>query len=308
MAIDRLITRINELKAPVVVGLDPTLEILPKQIKNKWLNADLTPLTASTAFIEFNKTIIDNIADIVPAVKLQVAMYEMFGALGIDAYIKTADYAKKKGMIVIGDIKRGDISSTADAYARAHLGRVQIESTRHKVFGDADFVTVNAYMGHDTVAPFLEDCDKHDKGIFVLVKTSNPSSGDIQDLKLENGKPLYEHMGTLVKQWGKYTIGTNGFSKVCAVVGATYAEEAKNLRKLMPNTFFLVPGYGAQGGKAKDMAVFFTRGIEGAIVNSSRGIIGAHKQDKYSTFGEENYGEAARAAAQDMITDIIEAL
>lgn len=303
MAIDRLINKINNLQAPIVVGLDPQLNLIPDNIKERFFKyVGKNPTVTADMFKMFNGVIIDNICDIVPCVKLQIAMYEMLGTPGIEAYIQTVEYAKQKGMIVIGDVKRGDIALTATAYSRAHIGEVDIEGKKHEVFG-TDFVTINPFMGYDTMAPFIEDCDLHDKGLFVLVKTSNPSSGDIQDIVTKDNKPLYEHVGNLVQTWGKEAMGSQGFSKVGAVVGATYANEAKTLRSLMPNTFFLVPGFGAQGATTKDIVPFFING-GGAIVNSSRGILGAYRQDKYKHFGEDGYGSAARAAALDMIKEI----
>ena len=243
--------------------------------------------------------------DLIPAVKPQIAMYEQFGIPGLIAYKKTVDYCKSKDLVVIGDIKRGDIGSTSAAYAVGHLGQVQVGSRKYAGF-DEDFATVNPYLGSDGVKRFMDICKEEKKGIFVLVKTSNPSSGEFQD-RVIDGRPLYELVGEKVAQWGDELVGDE-YSYVGAVVGATYPEMGKVLRKIMPKTFILVPGYGAQGGKGADLVHFFNEDGLGAIVNSSRGIIAAYKQDKYKEFGAENYADASRAAVKDMIADISGAL
>ena len=272
--IDRLNQRIRELDAPVVVGLDPMLKYVPEPIqKQAFAEQGETLEGAAEAIWQFNKGIVDAICDLVPAVKPQVAMYEQFGVPGMAAYQKTIGYCKQKGLVVIGDVKRGDIGSTSEAYAVGHLGHVQVGSQSLSAF-DEDFATVNPYLGSDGIRPFLEVCQKEKKGIFVLVKTSNPSSGEFQD-RLIDGRPLYEWVGEQVARWGQEAMGEGGYSYVGAVVGATYPEMGKVLRKIMPKTCILVPGYGAQGGKAADLAPYFNEDGLGAIVNSSRGIIAA---------------------------------
>ena len=260
---------------------------------------------AAEAIWQFNKAIIDNIYDIVPAVKPQVAMYEQFGIPGMIAFKKTVDYCHEKDMVVIGDVKRGDIGSTSEAYAVAHLGKVKVGNNEIAAF-DEDFATVNPYLGSDGVNPFLKVCKEEKKGIFILVKTSNPSSGEFQD-RLIDGRPLYEHVGEKVNEWAMQCMGDD-YSYVGAVVGATYPEMGKVLRKVMPKSFILVPGYGAQGGKAEDLVHFFNEDGLGAIVNSSRGIIAAYAKEEYAKFGEANFADASRQAAIDMINDINGAL
>ena len=298
--IDRLMKKIEQLGNPTVVGLDPTYEMIPQTIKSEMLEKyGKTAKAAGKMFFSFNKEIIDHISDLVPAVKPQIAMYEQYGIEGLKAYLDTIDYAKKKGLFIIGDIKRGDIASTATAYA-AHLNGIEIEGVRDDLWNE-DAVTLNAYMGFDAVRPFIEPCNEFDKGIFVLVKTSNPTGKEIQDL-LSDGKPVYEHMAELVSQWGRLAMGNNGYSKVAAVVGATYKEQGEELRRLMPHTFFLIPGYGAQGASGDDIRGFFDKDGKGCIVNSSRGIIAAYQKD--SKFDGHNFGEAAREAAIAMKKDL----
>ncbi|WP_434311568.1 orotidine-5'-phosphate decarboxylase [Hominifimenecus sp. rT4P-3] len=301
--IDILNEKIQKLDAPVVVGLDPMLKYIPEHLQKKAFDEFGETLEgAAQAVWEFNREIVDAICDLVPAVKPQVAMYEQFGVPGMIVYEKTVDYCKKKGLVVIGDVKRGDIGSTSEAYAVAHLGRVQVGGTSLPVFNE-DFATVNPYLGSDGIRPFLEVCKKEKKGIFVLVKTSNPSSGEFQD-RLIDGRPLYEWVGEQVAKWGEEAMGQGGYSYVGAVVGATYPKMGQVLRKVMPKACILVPGYGAQGGKAEDLAPYFNEDGLGAIVNSSRGIIAAYKQEKYAKFGAENFGDASRQAALDMIADL----
>lgn len=304
--INKLISNIKKTNAPIVVGLDPMLNYIPEHIQKKAF-ADLgeTLEGAAEAIWQYNKGIVDATYDLIPAVKPQIAMYEQFGIPGLVAYKKTVDYCKSKGLVVIGDIKRGDIGSTSAAYAVGHLGQVQVGSKKYAGF-DEDFATVNPYLGSDGVKPFMDVCKEEKKGIFVLVKTSNPSSGEFQDQEI-NGRPLYELVGEKVAQWGDELMG-DGYSYVGAVVGATYPEMGKVLRKIMPKTFILVPGYGAQGGKGADLVHFFNEDGLGAIVNSSRGIIAAYKQEKYKEFGAENYADASRQAVKDMIADISGAL
>ena len=305
--ISQLIEKIQKTKAPICVGLDPMLSYVPEHIVKRAFDAYGETLEgAAEAIWQYNKEIIDNTYDLIPAVKPQIAMYEQFGIEGLVVYKKTVDYCHEKGLVVIGDAKRGDIGSTSAAYATGHLGKVQVGSKSYSGF-DTDILTVNPYLGSDGVKPFVEACNANDKGIFVLVKTSNPSSGEFQD-QLVNGRPLYELVGEKVAQWGEEHVGQSGYSYIGAVVGATYPEMGATLRKLMPKTFILVPGYGAQGGKGKDLVNFFNEDGLGAIVNSSRGIIAAYKQEKYAKFGAENFGDASRAAVEDMVADISGAL
>lgn len=304
--INKLVENIKRTGAPIVVGLDPMLNYIPDYIKEEaYAKFGETLEGAAEAIWQFNKGIVDATYDLIPAVKPQVAMYEQFGIPGLLVFKKTVEYCKSKGLVVIGDIKRGDIGSTSAAYAVGHLGKVQVGSREYAPF-DEDFVTVNPYLGSDGVNPFLDVCKEEKKGIFVLVKTSNPSSGEFQD-QLIDGKPLYELVGEKVAQWGEECMGDD-YSYVGAVVGATYPEMGKVLRKVMPKAFILVPGYGAQGGKGKDLVHFFNEDGLGAIVNSSRGIIAAYKQDAYKEFGPERYAEASRAAVEAMIADIKGAL
>ncbi len=305
--IDRLVENIKKTNAPIVVGLDPMLAYVPEHIKTEaYREYGETLEGAADAIWQFNKGIVDATYDLIPAVKPQIAMYEQFGIPGLIAFKKTVDYCKEKGLVVIGDIKRGDIGSTSTAYAVGHLGKVQVGYNKYAGF-DEDFVTVNPYLGTDGVKPFVDVCKEENKGIFVLVKTSNPSSGEFQD-KIVDGKPLYELVGKMVDTWGSEVIGRSGYSAVGAVVGATYPEMGKVLRDIMPKSYILVPGYGAQGGKAKDLVHYFNEDGLGAIVNSSRGIIAAYKQDKYASFGPEAYADASRQAVVDMIEDINGAL
>jgi len=304
--INKLVQNIKKTGAPIVVGLDPMLNYIPEHVQKKaFAEYGETLEGAAEAIWQFNKEIVDKTYDLIPAVKPQIAMYEQFGIPGLMAFKKTCDYCKEKGLVVIGDIKRGDIGSTSAAYAVGHVGRVKVGNNVYVPF-DEDFVTVNPYLGSDGVEPFIKVCKEENKGIFVLVKTSNPSSGEFQD-QLINGKPLYELVGEKVAAWGETHMGDD-YSYVGAVVGATYPEMGKVLRKVMPKTYILVPGYGAQGGKGKDLVHFFNEDGLGAIVNSSRGIIAAYKQEAYAKFGAENFGEASRAAVEDMVADIKGAL
>lgn len=304
--INKLTAKIQKTNAPIVVGLDPMLNYIPKHIQEKAFKEYGETLEgAAEAIWQFNKEIVDKTYDLIPAVKPQIAMYEQFGIPGLMAYKKTVDYCKSKDLVVIGDIKRGDIGSTSAAYAVGHLGKVQVGENKIAAF-DEDFATVNPYLGSDGVKPFIDVCKEEKKGIFVLVKTSNPSSGEFQD-RLIDGRPLYELVGEKVAQWGEECMG-DSYSYVGAVVGATYPEMGKVLRKIIPKAYILVPGYGAQGGQGKDLVHFFNEDGLGAIVNSSRGIIAAYKQEKYARFGEENFGDASRAAVEDMIADIDGAL
>ncbi|MEF9941779.1 MAG: orotidine-5'-phosphate decarboxylase [Lachnospiraceae bacterium] len=300
--IQKLIENIKRTNAPIVVGLDPMLDYIPEHVQKKaYAEQGETLEGAAEAIWQFNKEIIDKTYDLIPAVKPQIAMYEQFGIPGLQAFKKTVDYCKAKDLVVIGDIKRGDIGSTSAAYAVGHLGHVQVGSKRYAPF-DEDFATVNPYLGSDGVNPFIKVCKEEHKGLFILVKTSNPSSGEFQD-QVVDGRPLYELVGEQVARWGETHMG-NDYSYIGAVVGATYPKMGKVLRKIMPHTYILVPGYGAQGGRGKDLVHFFNEDGLGAIVNSSRGIIAAYKQEAYAGYGAEHYGDAARAAVEAMVTDI----
>ncbi len=311
--INTLTEKIKKLEAPIVVGLDPTMKLVPEHIKKQaFAEHGETMKGAAEAVWLFNKGIVDAVCDLVPAVKPQIAMYEQFGVEGVHAFQKTVSYCKEKGLVVIGDIKRGDIGSTSEAYAVGHLGQMQVGETMCRGF-DEDFATVNPYLGSDGVKPFIEVCKKEKKGLFILVKTSNPSSGEFQDrLVLPEGstdaskaRPLYEIVGEKVAEWAADHMG-DSYSYIGAVVGATYPEMGKVLRQIMPKSYILVPGYGAQGGRGKDLKHFFNEDGLGAIVNSSRGIIAAYQQEAYAKYGAENYADASRAAVIDMKEDIKE--
>ncbi|MBI2464072.1 orotidine-5'-phosphate decarboxylase [Candidatus Peregrinibacteria bacterium] len=299
---DRLIARIREKKSCICVGLDPHLAHIPdfiqKKNKEKYLQNPFK--AAGRAIVEFNKGIIDAVYDLVPIVKPQIAFYEMFGVEGMQAFLDTVDYAKKKGLLVLADAKRNDIGSTAEAYASAFLGEVDVFGQKVKNF-DVDAITVNAYLGYDGVKPFIEACKKHGKGIFILVKTSNPSSGDLQDLRTHDELRHFEIMAHYLEGWGANDIGKEGYSFVGAVVGATFPKVSKKLRSIMSRAIFLVPGYGAQGATADDVKFCFNKDGFGAIINSSRDIIFAYKKSKQ--FKETQYGEAARQAVQKMIKE-----
>lgn len=304
-AIDNLINKIKETNNPTVMGLDPRYEMLPNCIKEKYNGS--TEKVAD-GILEYNKALIDATCDIIPAVKPQIAFYEMFGIEGMKCFKETCKYAKEKGMIVIVDAKRGDIGSTAAGYSNAYLGKTPMGDFEEN-FVDVEFVTVNPYLGSDGILPFVEDCKKYGKGIFVLVKTSNPSSGELQDLKLENGKAVYEIVADLVETWGQELRGEYGYSSVAAVVGATYPEQLKTLREQMPHTFFLIPGYGAQGGKAEDIALGFDEKGCGGIINASRSLMCAFKSDRWKNeFSDEEYAKATRAEAIRMRDELNSAI
>lgn len=304
-AIDNLIEKIKETNNPTVMGIDPGYEKVPKCIKNKYPQ---NIKGACDAILEFNKALIDSTCDIIPAIKANIAFYEMFGIEGVKAFEETCNYAKQKGMIVIADIKRGDIGSTAEAYSNAFLGKTKIGEIEETIF-NVDFVTLSPYMGIDSIKPFIEDCKKYNKGAFILVKTSNPSSGELQDLKLQTGEEIYKKVATLVEDWGEELTEKNGYSSIGAVVGATYPEQLKELRKLAPHTFFLIPGYGAQGGKAEDIALGFDENGLGGIVNASRSLMCAYKSDKWKdTYTQEQFAEATRAEAIRMKEELNKAL
>lgn len=301
MSINKLVEGIISKQSPIVVGLDPRIEQIPGQVKDKYFEKYGETLEAvKHAFIEFNRGIIDAVSDLVPAVKPQIAFYEKYGIEGLIAYKDACDYAKSKGLHVIADIKRGDIGSTSKAYSDAHLGLTDINGTKVSAFF-SDSVTVNPYLGDDCLKEFVEDIKSYDKGMWVLVKTSNKSSEQLQNLTVE-GDTIYKKVGELVDAWSQQTIDTCGYSPIGAVVGATFPEEADLLRKVMPNSFFLVPGYGAQGATGKDIVNCFNNDGLGAIVNSSRGIIFAYQKS------DKDYKTAAKEAVILMKEDINQAL
>ena len=296
MIIDTLIKGIQEKDNPTVVGLDTSFDYLPEEMRAGVADSK----GAAEAIFAFNKKLIDAVADVVPAVKVQIAYYEMYGVEGLRAFAQTLQYAKAQGLIVITDAKRNDIGATAECYAKAFLGETPVGGSSLRAF-DSDFLTVNGYLGSDGIKPFLSKAPNGEKGIFVLVKTSNRSSGELQDMKLENGKTVYEYMGALVEEWGSTLVGECGYSCVGAVVGATHPAQAEILRREMPHTFFLIPGYGAQGGTANDLKVCFKADGTGGIVNSSRGILCAYRQDRYKGMP---FDAAARRACLDMKADL----
>lgn len=302
---DKLANQIRLKKNPSILGLDPKLEYIPQSIKDKYFSENNTmEKAAANSIVEFNTRLIDALYDIIPAVKPQLAYYEMYGTEGIKAFYKTVSYAKEKKLLVIADGKRNDIGTTAQAYATAYLGKTQINNKEVEAFS-ADSLTVNAYLGIDGIKPFIEACENNEKGIFVLVKTSNPSSGQLQDLILQDGRTVYEAMADLVNEWGSTTIGQSGYSSIGAVVGATYPKQLEEMRKRMPRTWILVPGYGAQGGTAKDVARAFNKDGLGAVVNASRSLMCAYKLDAWKNqFTQEEFEEAARAEAKRMRDDI----
>lgn len=298
---DRLIDKIKQTNNPTVMGLDPRYEILPECIKEKY---EENLEGASKAILEFNKALIDTTYDIIPAIKPQIAFYEMYGLPGMKAFEETCKYAREKEMFVIADIKRGDIGTTAQAYSNAFLGKTKIGNIEQSIY-DVDFVTLNPYMGTDSIRPFIEDCKKYNKGAFVLVKTSNQSSGELQDLKLESREEVYIKVAKLVEKWGNDLIGEYGYSSISAVVGATYPKQLQKLRNIAQHTFFLIPGYGAQGGKAEDIALGFDKDKVGGIVNSSRGLMCAYKSDLWKDkYVEKDFAKATRAEAIRMRNEL----
>ncbi len=303
MAFDRLIENIVKMQNPTVAGLDPKLDFIPASIKEKCFEKYGKTLDgAAAALFEFNKALIDALYDIVPAVKPQAAYYEMYGWQGVKALCDTIAYAKSKGMFVITDGKRNDIGTTMEAYATAHLGSTNVAGESVEAFG-ADSLTVNGYLGTDGIKPLANICKEQGKGIFVLVKTSNPSSGELQDMKLDTDETVYEHMGRMCEGWGEELMGEHGYSAVGAVVGATYPEQLKEMRAKLSHTFFLVPGYGAQGGGAEDVKYAFDKNGLGAIINSSRGIMCAWKNQDGMT--EDDFAAAARNEAIRMRDEIL---
>lgn len=311
MFIDRLITEIKIKNNPTVVGLDPKLEYVPSFIIENAVNQYGNTLKgASEAILEMNKKLIDAVYDLVPAVKPQLAYYEMYGVEGIRAFDETCKYAKSKGLLVIADGKRNDIGTTAEAYSKAFLGKTDLvtgtdgQILQQAAF-DEDALTVSPYLGVDGVKPFVDDCKQFNKGIFVLVKTSNKSSGQLQDLVTQDGRTIYEIMASYVDEWGSEVVGEYGYSSVGAVVGATYPEQAKKLRQIMKRAYILVPGYGAQGGTATDCANSFNEDGLGAIVNASRSVMCAYKSDRWKKdFSEKQFAEAARAEVIRMRDDL----
>ena len=302
MSFDRLIRNIIEKQNPTVAGLDPKLDYIPEYIREEAFGKYGRTLEgAAAAILRFNKDLIDALCDIVPAVKPQAAYYEMYGWQGVKTLTETIAYAKEKGMFVITDGKRNDIGTTMQAYASAHIGKTDIEGETAEAFG-ADALTVNAYLGTDGIKPLLEICRNDDKGIFALVKTSNPSSGELQDRNLDDGLTVYRTMGDMCEKWGSEAMGEEGYSSVGAVVGATYPRQLLELRATLPHTFFLVPGYGAQGGGAADVAPAFDEKGRGAIINSSRGIICAWKKEGCDP---RDHAQAARREAIRMRDEII---
>ena len=303
---DRLNAKIKAKKSVVCVGLDPRLEQIPAFIRNKHFAEQKNDLTAAAeSILEFNKGIIDAVKDLVPVIKPQIAFYEQYGHEGMRAFEETLWYARDKGLMTIADIKRGDIGSTAEAYAKAFLGKVNLNGREAFSF-DADAVTVAPYMGFDGIKPFMTEARKYGKGVFVLVKTSNVSSADLQDLQMKDENSIYEIMAHYTDSWGADDVGDSGYSFLGAVVGATFPKQAAKLRQIMPQAIFLVPGYGAQGGTAKDVKVCFNEDGMGAVVNSSRGIIFAWENS--DEFTEKDYAEAARAATQKMNRELNEVL
>ena len=301
MSFDRLIAKIISMKNPTVAGLDPKLDYVPESIRKGFLEEDGETLKAAAkAIFRFNQMLIDALCDVVPAVKLQAAYYEMYGHHGVKTMERTIRYARLKGMYVITDGKRNDIGATMEAYTAAHLGSCLIGTTECEPFG-ADALTVNGYLGTDGISPLLGVCKERDKGIFVLVKTSNPSSGELQDMKLADGRTIYEAMGDMCEKWGSEGIGKFGYSDVGAVVGATYPEMLTELRKRLPHTMFLVPGYGAQGGGAEGLKGGFDENGLGAIVNSSRAVMCAYKKERCD---EREFAQAARREVLRMREDI----
>ena len=304
-AMDVLIEKIKECDNPTVIGVDTRYDMVPECVRKKY-STDLKGMCS--AMLEYSKALIDVTYDIIPAVKLQSAYFEMYGVEGIKLYKEMIDYCKEKGMVVMADVKRGDIGSTSAGYSRAYLGKNMIDEKEQAIF-DVDFATVNPYMGSDCVVPFVEDCKKYNKGIFVLVKTSNKSSGEIQDVKAEDGEEIYKKVAKLVNTWGSELIGENGYSSVSAVVGATYPKQLQELRELMPHSYFLIPGYGAQGGKAEDIALGFDENGLGGIVNATRSLMCAYKSDLWKDkFAEEDYAKATRVEAIRMRDELNSAI
>ena len=300
---DKLYYRISELKNPTVAGLDTRIEYLPEEFIKEVMPGGINSFEdAAEAVYQYNVRLVDALCDIVPAVKVQVAYYEMYGAAGMVAFEKSMAYAKSKGMIVMADVKRNDIGATAACYANAYVGMTEMPYGKVKPFS-SDIATINPYLGVDGIKPFVDACAANGTGVYALVKTSNKSSGQLQDLKYEDGRTLYEAVADLVEEWGEETRGETGYSVIGAVVGATYPEQGTALRARMPHTFFLVPGYGAQGATGKDIAGCFDANGNGAIVNASRSILTAWKKQPGVDFAQAAYNEAVR-----MRDDIMEGM
>lgn len=296
--IDRLISEIRKKSCPVCVGLDTTLERMPPAMRS---GRDSTFADAAGLLLEYNRLLLDAVADLVPSVKIQSACYEMYGPAGVEAFAETVNMARSRGLIVIADAKRSDIGASAACYADAFIGRTELAGGPQPVF-DADFVTVNPYLGSDGIDPFLEACRRYDRGIFVLVKTSNPSSCELQDLRLENGRTVYEQMMDFVSVFGRDLIGKSGYSDVGAVVGATHPKQAADLRRAYPSVFLLLPGVGAQGAHAADLTACFDKEGRGAIINVSRQVLQAWK-----TYPDLDAASAARRAVEELRQEILTA-
>ena len=304
---DKLIGEIDRKGAPICVGIDPRLELLPEKIRDKAIKKSGGTLeSAAQAYLEFSRQIIDVVAPQIPAVKLQIAFFELLGWQGLKAYKKIVDYAHDRGLLVIGDIKRSDIGTTAEAYARAHLGEVRLGRKRFRPW-DEDAVTVNAYLGSDGIRPFIDEAAKRGRGVFVLLRTSNPSASEIQDL-VSRGKPVYLHLAGMIKKWGAGLIGERGYSAFGAVVAANRPEDARHLRKIMPQNYFLMPGYGAQGAGAKDVIYGFKRDGYGALITASRSIIYAYREPRHRRFGQKRWLDAVQSATLEMKEAINKAL
>ncbi len=310
MFIDRLIESIKEKNNPTVVGLDPKLEYLPAVIREKaFKEYGINLKGAAQAILQFNKQLLDAVYDQIPAVKPQLAYYEMYGTEGMIAFDETCKYAKSKGLLVIADGKRNDIGTTAEAYSKAFLGETALENGITEKAFDVDALTVSPYLGGDGIKPFIDDCANHQKGIFVLVKTSNKSSGQLQDLVTQDCRSIYEIMASYVNEWGKNVKGQYGYSSVGAVVGATYPNQAKLLRSIMKHAYILVPGYGAQGGTARDCVNSFNSDGLGAIVNASRSVMCAYMSESWKEqYSPEGFADAARAEVIRMKEDLNNAL
>lgn len=306
MFIDKLMNKVKELQNPTIMGLDPKLEFIPKSIREKNLQTCGNTLKAASASIlEFNKRLMDAVTGIVPAIKPQLAYYEMYGIEGLKAFAETVRYGREKGFVIVADAKKNDIGSTSQAYSAAFLGETVLEDGKAEPIFDADAVTLNAYLGIDGINPMLEDCKKYSKGAFILVKTSNPSSAQLQDMVLQDGRTVYEAIADLVNEWGRELIGECGYSSIGAVVGATWPQQLKTLRSRMPQTCFLVPGYGAQGGGAKDVAAAFDKNGLGAVINASRSLMCAYKLDKWKTeFTIEEFDQACHEEAIRMKNEL----
>jgi len=304
---DRLLNEIDKKQNPCIVGLDPRIDKIPSFIKEEMIQKYGDTVKAVTeSFLTFNRGIIDSIFDLVPAVKPQMAFYEKYGQDGIGCFLETVKHAKAKGLIVIEDAKRNDIGPTATAYSSGHIGEVELCSGNNISIFNVDAITINPYLGSDGILPFLKDSKKYGKGCFVLVKTSNPSSTEIQNKTLLNNMKIYELVASYVNKWGSELIGNRGYQSIGAVVGATYAKQSKTLRKIMNRSIFLAPGYGAQGATSRDVIPLFNKDGYGAIINSSRKIIFAYSESK--KYHDTEYDQAARNATEIMKKEITKEL